>query len=108
MLTDKQIDALVAEHVMGWGPIAIDRNGNPCGMDPKYPGRFACHIVHGYLTDLIAAFEVIEKVGGYIQYVPEVGWHAELGRHYWTGPTWQSAWKKCVIEYLKSRGVAVE
>lgn len=58
----RKLDAWIAEHLMGWGEISIDRNGNPVGIDPFYPTPYRCHIVPNYSTNLQDAWLVIGKL----------------------------------------------
>lgn len=95
---DAQLEALIAIHVMKLG---ADEGDPPWRSIPKY------------MSSLTAAFEVIEKVGsGMLHRNAEFAepWLAslELGRAEGSGPTWQEAWRKCVVEYLKAEWVEVD
>jgi hypothetical protein len=92
MKPGRELDALIAEKVMGWGPIEIDRNGNPVGINPDYPSKFKCHIVPNYSTDIAAAWTVVEKLklcvwpttdGRYLCLLDQFS--LEYGDEYWFG-----------------------
>lgn len=55
-LTDRELDALVAEKVAGWDAGAMLRTGNP-----KVPTAYS--LPH-YSTDILFAFRVVEKMRG--------------------------------------------
>jgi hypothetical protein len=57
----RNIDALVAEHVMGWW-LAKDEDGEWCFMDGADFVCFNFDVPH-YSTDIAAAWEVVEKMG---------------------------------------------
>lgn len=62
MKPSRELDAIIAEKIMGWGPIDIDLNGNPVGINPLYPNKYKCHIIPKYSTSIAAAWEIIEKL----------------------------------------------
>lgn len=104
-ITDRELDALVAEHVM--------EIAKPYVFDYQLDlGNY----VPTYLSNVSDVLDVIEKVGGSLEcthYVcgPSI-WTAVLeapnSTHTQEGPTWQSAWRRCVIEYLRAKGVTVD
>jgi hypothetical protein len=65
-MTDRELDALVAEKVMGW-IIGYPLADAPDGMPPRPPGDTRSHydypvLVPAYSTDITAAWQVVEKM----------------------------------------------
>lgn len=83
MNTDIDIDALVAERVMGW-----TRSTRPGDYPWKLPNGKQSIITPDYSTDIAAAWQVVEKlaergialnIGPYWGHPPKhEGWHVEL------------------------------
>lgn len=59
----KRLDAWVAEHVMGWRPLALSRD---------FDGNFFPEDAPNYSTDIAAAWQVVEKMRA-------DGWHYSIG-----------------------------
>jgi hypothetical protein len=68
MIAGRELDALVAEKVMGWREI---HRSLFTGYKPGHKGkiqkvscspRLGCHRIPNYSTDIAAAWEVVEKV----------------------------------------------
>lgn len=80
----RKVDALIAEHIFGWGPIENDHNGNPCGLNPEHPGPYRCHIVPNYTQDMGLAIAALERTGNLwgVCKTPEGGYAVSMGAMY--------------------------
>jgi len=100
----EELDALVAENVMGWlripselngqQKIVVPPDGNPHPMDWWW-GRSVYGLVPKYSTDIAAAWEVVERLErdgiflwklGREDHLPN--WHVSMGRNH--GPDIES------------------
>lgn len=74
-MTDREIDALVAERVMGWTNMWRAESGQVFGSDPEADCRHECkaHSPENYSTDIAAAWQVVEKIVG-----DQYSWKFEL------------------------------
>lgn len=69
-MKNREIDALIAEHVMGWTDIGFFTGGNEpkgCPNDDyneDYPNNKHWEWVLNYSTDIAAAWEVVKKLVG--------------------------------------------
>ncbi len=116
----RELDALVAEHVMGWRSVSKPKEA----PDPKdledYFGiaEGACWLVPHYSTDIAAAWQVVEKI-----YADGHGWmlvEKDGKREYrayrptkspnfaWWGARSSTPEQSICLAALRARGVEVE
>lgn len=84
MKPGRELDALVAEKVMGWRWFTDEFNPRPVLVPPGMPRQSA---LPSFSTDIAAAWEVVERLRGM---EPELSWNDEarcwiVG--FWKGPS---------------------
>lgn len=114
----RKIDALVAEHVMGW---ERSRDGSyiypPADAPTEVVGRYKAEFDEGwpywtphYSTSVAAAWEVVEKIGGSFQLITgpkDYEWACGFGG---SPPPWtfnDSAPMAICLAALRAKGVEV-
>lgn len=77
MKAGRELDALVAERVMGWTDVKLAKRPE-LGVLGRHPVRHAQEIVPHYSTDIAAAMAVVEELRSWIFWVQRV--EAPLGQ----------------------------
>lgn len=113
-MTDRELDALVAEKVMGWKRHPSVGVWYPLNLHPLQ--NVYGHVLPPYSTSIVAAWEVVEKIGE--KYAIELHWREsmwncsieegdEVTAHYIATAESRNASKAICLAALKAVGVEV-
>ena len=98
-LKGRELDAAVAEEVMGWTDFVDEQNISTAGLWGHEPSNHYSFVPH-YSTDIAAAWTVVEKVGettpgfSLIDWPPDgeaERWVAQIGSHNYPDDLWGEA-----------------
>jgi len=81
MKPGRELDALVAEKVMGWAPEYPGGWLHPPRNHPnrkKYLDHDGCSVLQPYSTDIAAAWEVVEKIEYNLELIEDEEWIASF------------------------------